>query len=145
MPPVRAVIVTRSAPLHSEFGFSYATKLFGEEAIASLPRYQRGPHKGEIKAWLVWEKAEKGGWSQKYGVVRPGLVWARIAATAYSEMPLYGTWMGRTEALSGHRDVLTEAYRRETLRERAEAVARLNAQRGCPAARLLVPVLGMVS
>src|SRR5687767_7899308 len=119
---VRAVIITRTAPLHSEFGFSYATSLFGEEAIGSLPLYQRGPHKGQVKGWLVWEKAEKGGWS-KYGVVRPGLVWARIAATAYSETPLTGLWMGRTEVLSGHRDVLNEAYRQQTLRERAEEAA----------------------
>ena len=145
MPPVRAHIIRRTAPLHSEFGHSYAIRLFGEEAIDSLPRYQRGPHKGELKGWLVWKKAERGGFADEYGVVAPGLVWARITATAYSETPLYGTWMGRSEALSGHRGVLTEAYRQQTLRERAETAARLNGERGCPAVRLLVPVLGMVS
>lgn len=30
----RAIIIRRTAPLHSEFGFSYATRLFGEDPDA---------------------------------------------------------------------------------------------------------------
>ncbi len=147
MPPARAHIIRRAAPLYSEFGFSYATRLFGEEAIDSLPRYIRGPHKGELKGWLIWKKAETGGFADEYGVVSPGLVWARITATAYSETPLDGTWMGRTEALSGHRNVLTGAYRQRTMREReAERAQRAELSRSViPAVKLLVPVLGCVS
>jgi hypothetical protein len=144
MPPVRAVIITRTAPLHSEFGFSYATRLFGEETIASLPLYVRGPHKGEVKGWLVWLKAESGGWAERYGVVRPGLVAARITAVAHGETPLRGTWMGRTEDLSGAAAVLTEAYRQQTLRERAEEAARRSETAARPTVRM-IPMLGAVT
>jgi hypothetical protein len=52
--------------------------------------------------------------------------------------------MGRTEDLSGAAAVLTEAYRQQTLRERAEAAA----QRREASERLtvqLLPMLGAVT
>lgn len=108
---VYAVTVCREAPLSSEFGLAYATKLFGEETIADLPRYVRGPRKGQIKAWLIWEKAEKGGWHRTYGVTRPGLVGAYIAAGSGDPTALRGTWMGRINELRGSRAVLSAEYR----------------------------------
>lgn len=121
---VRARIVEHRAPLFEEFGLTYATKLFGEVAIASLPRYQRGSKVGKIKAWLVWEKAESGGWS-KYGVVRPGLVWAKIVANPLNTMPLVGEWCGMTTALSGHRNTLTVEWRERTIADRKTMIADL--------------------
>lgn len=110
---VRARLTRRCVPLFSEFGLEYATKLFGEQAIADLPRYQRGPKRGQIKAWLVWEKAESGGWDARYGVCRPGLVHAHISGVYDGQMPLRGTWMGRVQDLSGQRGVLSAEYREQ--------------------------------
>jgi len=77
-----AVIVTRDAYINSDFGTSYATKLFGEEAIASLPEISRGKRKGMKKGMLFWEKCTEGGWVyggfSGGGVVRPGFVKAWI-------------------------------------------------------------------
>lgn len=114
---VRAKLTTREAPLFSEFGLAYATKLFGQETIDDLPRYQRGPKKGQIKAWLIWSKAESGGWMQQIGVVRPGLVFAYISGNAGGPVALRAMWMGRVQELRGHRDVLSAAYRQANMWE----------------------------
>ena len=106
----RAHIIRRSASLATDFGLSYATKLFGADVVAQLPLFSRGPRKGKIKAFLVWEKAESGGWS-KYGVTRPGFVHALISATDMGEMPIYAKWQGHIQALSGHRDVFSPAWK----------------------------------
>jgi hypothetical protein len=110
---VYARIVRRTAPLFDGgFGTTYAAKLFGEETLAALPRYVRGPRKGQIKAWLIWEKAESGGWDGNLGaVVRPGLVRAWISGMYNGDMALRAQWMGRVQELRGHRDVLNAAYR----------------------------------
>lgn len=102
---VRARVVTKMAPLSSEFGLSYATKLFGAEALADLPRYIRGPKKGQIKAWLHWMKAESGGWYRRDlrdtgRVLRPGLVEAHISDSPdYAAAPL---WTQRELRAPGH-------------------------------------------
>ncbi len=117
---VRAKISRHTAPLFSEFGLTYATKLFGQETIDDLPRYVRGPKKGQIKAWLVWQKAESGGWLSNPGiVVKPGLVYAWISGQPDGDTSLRAMWMGRVETLRGHRDVLSAAYREQMLRDRA--------------------------
>src|SRR6476620_12323233 len=58
----------RSAALSSDFGLDYATRLFGEEALADLPRFSRGKNAGKLKGFVRWIKCETGGWSD-YGVV----------------------------------------------------------------------------
>jgi len=76
-----ARFVVRNAWMSQEFGVSYATKLFGAEAVASLPRISRGKRKGLIKGILVWKKCDVGGWAHSYigGYVQyPGFVDAHI-------------------------------------------------------------------
>jgi hypothetical protein len=111
----RAKLIRRCSPISSEFGLTYATKLFGQETIDDLPRYVRGPKKGQIKAWLVWEKAESGGWDARYGVCRPGIVHAHISGQYDGQMALRAMWMGRVQELSGQRGVLSAEYREQNV------------------------------
>jgi hypothetical protein len=53
---------TRSAWLGTEFGESYARKLFGDAAVDALPRYTRGKNVGKFKAEIAWVKCLQGGW-----------------------------------------------------------------------------------
>jgi hypothetical protein len=70
-----AKIETKSSPLASEFGVDWATKLFGAEALADLPRFSKGRSKGRLKGYVFWINVIEGGWSHKHGsVVFPGKV-----------------------------------------------------------------------
>ena len=53
---------SRSAWLGTEFGESYARRLFGDEVVDSLPRYVRGKSVGKFKADVSWLKCIEGGW-----------------------------------------------------------------------------------
>lgn len=125
---VRAAIRTRNAPLWEEFGLEYATRLFGQETIDSLPRYVRGPKAGKINAWISWDKVEKGGWSRQHGgVVYPNqLARARICADAYGKTALTGKFLGDDTVLDfdgsllGEKGRAAEAERRRSWREDAE-------------------------
>jgi len=65
----RASIIERRASLATEFGKEYAERLFGRAILDQLPRYVRGPRKGEIKGYLVWNKCDRGGWHRHSGRV----------------------------------------------------------------------------
>lgn len=108
----------KSAPLFGDFGLEYATKLFGEETIASLPRYVRGPKKGKIKAYLIWTKCTEGGWSNS-GVAVPGLHRAMIAPFPYAgeRDALRGKWCGQDETLSLPRAYLFAEGRASRMKE----------------------------
>lgn len=73
---------TNSAYMSGDFAVSYATRLFGAEAVANLPRISRGKRKGLIKGMLSWTKCTVGGWQHRGafggGVVYPGFVSAEI-------------------------------------------------------------------
>jgi hypothetical protein len=58
----RAQYVQKSAWLGTEFGESYARRLFGDEVIDQTPRYVRGKNAGKFKASVEWIKVERGGW-----------------------------------------------------------------------------------
>ena len=129
-----ASVVTRHARLTEEFGLAYATRLFGEEAVASLPRFVRGKHAGLPKGYLHWVMAERGGWSREAGgaVVRPGeLVRAWIGEGPFSQQAMYGQWLGRNQELSGAAYYLGEAGRArdasDKARDRADYEASLAA------------------
>jgi len=53
---------TKTASLAGEFGESFARRIFGDEAVDSLPRITRGPRKGKIKGYMGWKKCVVGGW-----------------------------------------------------------------------------------
>jgi hypothetical protein len=58
-----AQISCRSSWLNTDFGKNYATKIFGEELVNSLPIASKGKNKGKIKNHFIeWDKVEKGGW-----------------------------------------------------------------------------------
>lgn len=73
---------TKIAYMSGEFAVSYATRLFGAEAVASLATISRGKRKGAIKGVLSWTKCTVGGWQRNGysggGVVYPGFVNATI-------------------------------------------------------------------
>lgn len=67
-----ARIINRTSYLSTEFGESYARRLFGDYAVDQLPRYVKGKRKGLLKGLLCWSKAETGGWQRDPGrVVKP--------------------------------------------------------------------------
>jgi hypothetical protein len=53
---------SRSAWLGTEFGESYARRLFGDAAVDALPRNKKGKYVGKIKASIEWTKCIEGGW-----------------------------------------------------------------------------------
>jgi hypothetical protein len=77
-----ASIETKTAYMSGDFAVSYATRLFGVEAVAALATISRGKRKGLIKGVLSWTKCSVGGWwrdGQNEGrVVYPGFVSASI-------------------------------------------------------------------
>jgi hypothetical protein len=94
---------TLNAALSSDFGLSWATKLFGEDAIASLPAYLRGPNKGKPKGFVIWRKALNGGYCREVcGPLAAGqMADAWIGLGPYSERgSVDGKWLGRTQALA---------------------------------------------
>jgi hypothetical protein len=113
MATTRARLVTRSAALADDFGLSYATRLFGAEALADLPRFSRGKNAGKLKGYITWVKAESGGWSRQYGVCYPGLVRAWIApGYAASEGSAYtGMFLGRVQLLCASVSLLGDKNR----------------------------------
>jgi hypothetical protein len=126
----RATITTRTASLASEFGLEYATRLFGADTLAQLPRYVRGKNAGKLKGSLRWEKCEVGGWSRNHGgVVRPGLVRAALCEDTYGVNAYRGTYAGRTEMLDLSADFLGAEGRVRLLELHGQAAARVDAER----------------
>lgn len=58
----RAQFETKTAPLHTEFGYNMAIKWFGEKQVAQLPKFAKGKHAGKPKGLYVWKKCVRGGW-----------------------------------------------------------------------------------
>lgn len=118
---------TKHAPLNTDFAAQLALKWFGQEVIDQLPRYVRGPKKGQVKAWLCWYKVMEGGWSRELGgVLYPGVSRAWITGTFGGEeaTALRLDWCGRVQAVCGSKAVLTAEYRAQAIAERLASCAR---------------------
>ncbi len=118
---VRATTTRHTAPLSDDFGLSYATRLFGEAALADLPRYTRGPRAGSLKGYVLWIKAETGGWSP-YGVAYPNSTiraWIGAGPYAAETDALSGQWLGRVQYLCGSACYLGEKNRAEEMERQA--------------------------
>jgi hypothetical protein len=70
----------KSAPLAQEFGQQFLARRFGQEEaraiLEAMPKYVRGPKKGQPKGHIVWVKCSVGGWVRgAYGgrVLKPGV------------------------------------------------------------------------
>lgn len=56
-----AQIETKKTYLSSDFGESYARKIFGDDLINQLPRITRGERNGKLKGYIIWDKVISGG------------------------------------------------------------------------------------
>lgn len=81
---------TKTAYLSEEFGEQYATRIFGADVVACLPRYVRGKRAGKIKAVIGWKKVAVGGWDRDLGGVRlPGV---RDHVLLSADKPASNSW-----------------------------------------------------
>jgi hypothetical protein len=107
---------TKTAKIASDFGYDWAVKLFGRNAVESLPKFERGPNKGKPKGFVLWKKAISSGYSRAYGQpVSPGtLVRAWIGEGQFSleNDAMHGRFMGRTQAICASRSLLFEDGRK---------------------------------
>lgn len=122
-----ARLETKSADLATEFGLEWATKLFGADAIASLPVRASGKNKGAPKGFVIWRKAVTAGYCREVlspiavGQLADAWIGAGFCSTRGDAM--VGRWMGRTETLALSRHYLFEDGRER----RAAEIARANA------------------
>lgn len=61
-----AQIEAKNSRLCEDFGREFVYRRFPKEVadaiFEALPRYTRGPRKGKVKGYIVWNKVTKGGW-----------------------------------------------------------------------------------
>ena len=120
-----------SADLATEFGFDWATKLFGAEAIASLPIRASGKNKGKPKGFVIWRKADTAGYCRE--VASPLAVgqladaWIGSGPLSTRSHAVEGQWLGRSQTLAA---AAAAGYFFEQGRARhAEEVAKAAAER----------------
>ena len=85
----RAKFTTKFASMQSEFGESYAAKLFGE-FLNKVPKYSRGKNKGKYKGQLSWTKVESGGFVKDSCDMNGGYVETRKGFVVKAEIK--DTW-----------------------------------------------------
>jgi hypothetical protein len=121
-----AQTVIKSAALSTDFGLDYATRLFGEEAIASLPLLKSGPNKGKPKGHIMWRRTTTAGYCEYVGGgVGPNVTvraWIGEFAGGMESGAMQGLWLGRVQSLCGSRALLGQEARDRAAREQAENV-----------------------
>jgi len=124
-----ALLVTKWAGLETEFGLEWATKLFGAEAIASLPVRAAGKNKGKPKGFVIWRKAGVPGYCREVSsaLAEGQLADAWIGAGAYStrENALVGKWAGRMQPLAGVKVLMFGGAERMAAEEAARFAAEM--------------------
>ena len=102
--PKYADLVRNAADLSTDFGLDWAKKLFGEEAVASLPVRASGKNKGRPKGFVVWRKASVAGYCREVcsPLAAGQLADAWIGAGHYTHRgdALRGMWLGRVQPLA---------------------------------------------
>ena len=102
--PTYAQLETKTADLATEFGLQWAIKLFGAEAIASLPVRASGKNKGSPKGFVIWRKATVAGYSRECcAPLRVGGMcdaWIGASGFVLRSGATRGAWLGRTQALA---------------------------------------------
>ena len=118
---------TKSASLSTEFGLSYATRLFGQETIDSLPKITRGKNAGKPKGYVHWIKTTTPGYCVYVSGGAPAgmVVRAWIGAGAYSGQSdaVQARWLGRVQSVCGSRCYLGEEGRARKAAEDAAYAA----------------------
>lgn len=126
-----ATLETRSADLATPFGLDWATKVFGAEAIASLPIRQAGKNKGAPKGHIIWRKAATAGYCREcqHAVAVGALVDAWIGASGMTlrSDAMRGNWLGRVQSMAAARVYLFEDGRARWAAE--QEVARQDLER----------------
>jgi hypothetical protein len=106
----------KAAKLSSDFGYDYAVRLFGQEAIDSLPKLTRGPGAGKPKGYVCWLKTTTPGYCGYVGGGAPAgmVVRAWIGNGPFSPQgdALTGMWLGRVQTICGSRSLLGEENRK---------------------------------
>jgi hypothetical protein len=99
-----AQLETRHADLATDFGLDWATKLFGTEAIASLPVRASGKNKGKPKGFVIWRKATIAGYCRDVqaplAVGQLADAWIGSACFSGRSNAVQGQWMGRSQSLA---------------------------------------------
>lgn len=99
-----AVLCPHSADLATPFGLDWAIKLFGSEAIASLPVRTVGKNKGSPKGFVHWRKATVPGYCREVGhaLAAGQLADAWIGQGIFStrDQAMCGFWLGRVQLLA---------------------------------------------
>lgn len=135
---------TKTADLATDFGREWATKLFGAEAIASLPVRLAGKNKGAPKGHVIWRKASAAGYCREIQspVAAGQLVdaWIGTNGMASRSEAMSGMWGGRIQPIAGSRAYLLEegltlfareaAQRAQDLDDALAAADRRAAERG---------------
>src|SRR4051812_10717147 len=115
MPPRSVQLETKSAALSSTFGRDWAAKLFGEDAVASLPILKAGKNRGQPKGFVIWRKALTAGYCREcQSPVQIGQLvdaWIGLGPLATRDIAMAGQWMGRVQTLAGSRSVLFQEAR----------------------------------
>jgi hypothetical protein len=85
-----ASIATKRAYLSEDFGAEMATRYFGDEQMAELPKYVRGAKKGKLKGYIQWDKVTRGGWVRQHGYMgeSDGYVENRVGRVIKAEIYL---------------------------------------------------------
>lgn len=115
-----AVTEFHSAKLSSDFGYQYAVRLFGQEAVDSVPVYQKGVNKGKPKGYLCWHKVTKPGWDRRFGLVRFGTCRAWISSHSQpveGDSVMQGMFLGRVQSLAASACLLGDENRKKWMDE----------------------------
>jgi len=114
---------TKSAKIASEFGRDWAIKVFGANAIDSLPKFQRGPNAGQPKGYIIWRKALSGGWCQEcqspLAIGQLADAWVGLSSLSLRSDAMSGQWLGREQPLAGSTDNLFQSGRDRWAAEQA--------------------------
>lgn len=124
-------LCTRSADLATDVGLAWATKLFGEEAIASLPIRATGKNKGKPKGFVIWRKALNPGYCREVcGPLAVGQIadaWIGAGSLTLRSAAVYGQWLGRSQPLAA--SASAGAFFADGRDKHAQEQARLDAER----------------
>jgi hypothetical protein len=112
---MKAQVEQKAAKLSSDWGYQYAVRLFGQEAIDSLPTLKSGPNKGKPAGYVCWLKTTTPGYTAYVGGGAPaGMVvraWTAPGPFSFQSDALTGKVLGRIQQMCLSRCYLGEEGR----------------------------------
>jgi hypothetical protein len=126
-----ARVETKTAYMSGDFAVSYATRLFGADAVAALPQISRGKRKGAAKGVLTWTRATVGGWVRDAAgggrVVYPGFVNATVTVDGKVALETTFASFEKLEAARAAREAERAKVAADAAAWQAEIMAELEA------------------